>query len=75
MKDWVQVQQEGKEGKLKFEKKIISKQYIANQLKGATAKDAVYLLEKTGYKVIIKGVGKVSTISFSNNIAFVELKN
>lgn len=74
-KDWVQVQQEGKEGKLSFQKKNISKQYIANQLYGATAKDAVFLLEKSGYKVVLKGVGKVSNISFSNNTAIVELKN
>jgi cell division protein FtsI (penicillin-binding protein 3) len=48
---------------------------LASALKGASAKDAVYLLEKKGYRVQIKGVGKVSDVSFSGNWAMLLLKN
>lgn len=72
---WVQVVQEDQENKLIFEKKDIKKQNIASQLRGATAKDAVYLLEKLGYKVVLQGVGKVNRVSFSDNEVMVELKN
>lgn len=44
------------------------------RLRGATAKDAVYLLEKEGYKVRLHGVGKVGDIRFSGKTADVYMK-
>ncbi|MBO4282464.1 MAG: penicillin-binding protein 2 [Bacteroidales bacterium] len=44
-------------------------------LLGASAKDAVYLLERQGYKVRLKGAGKVSGISCQGKWAIVTLKN
>lgn len=48
---------------------------LAVTLKGASAKDAVYLLEERGYRVRLKGAGKVSGISFSGGWALVTLSN
>lgn len=73
--DWVEVQQVEKGGNLIFNRKNIKKEYLANQLRGANAKDAVYLLEKNGYAVQLKGIGKVYSIIFSENTAIIELKN
>ncbi len=44
-------------------------------LKGASVKDAVYLLERRGYRVHIEGAGKVSDVAFKNDEAFLVLKN
>lgn len=73
--DWGEVQQLEKGGNLKFNKKNIKKDFLANQLRGANAKDAVYLLEKNGYNVHLQGIGKVSSIVFSGDLAIIELKN
>ena len=47
----------------------------ARALKGASAKDAVYLLEKKGYFVRLQGAGRVSDVSFNGKWALVRLKN
>ncbi len=74
-KDWIQVQSLSDQKKLNIEKKNIKKEYISTQLLGATAKDAVFILEQLGYKAIPKGVGKVANITFNNTTAYIELKN
>lgn len=48
---------------------------LETMLQGASAKDAVYLLEQKGYKVTLKGAGKVSSVSFQGKWAVVTLKN
>ena len=50
-------------------------EHPAVALKGASAKDAVYLLEKKGYRVRLKGAGKVSDVSLSGGWAWVTLSN
>lgn len=48
---------------------------LGRSLKGAAAKDAVYLLEKRGYRVRLRGAGKVSGVSFEGDLATVTLTN
>ena len=50
-------------------------QNLYQYLKGSSAKDAIYLLEKRGYKVHVEGVGKVSDVAFENDDAYLTLKN
>lgn len=42
---------------------------------GGNAKDAVYILEKQGYKTIVKGRGKVNKVSFDGKTAYIYLSN
>ena len=49
------------------------KNYSLSELQGASVKDAVYVLEKAGYSVIVKGKGKVSDIEFVGKKAVVVL--
>ena len=48
---------------------------LSNALKGSSAKDAVYLLERKGYRVRLKGAGKVKDVSYSGGWALVTLGN
>ena len=48
---------------------------LYHYLIGASAKDAVFLLEKKGYSVQLSGVGRVSDIEFNGKKAKVVLKN
>ncbi|MCR5190455.1 MAG: hypothetical protein K6C07_03500 [Bacteroidales bacterium] len=48
---------------------------LANALKGSSAKDAVYLLERKGYRVRLKGAGRVRDVSYSGGWALVTLGN
>lgn len=62
-------------GVLSAKKRNVKKENITSQLIGATIKDAVFLLEKLEYRVVPKGVGKVSRITLVDKTAYVELKN
>lgn len=71
---WVSVQPvNGEDNRLTTKAK--SKNDLYALLKGATAKDALYLLEKKGYRVRLHGVGKVGEIRFSAQTADVYLTN
>ena len=74
-KDWIQVKLLEDEGVLSAKKRNVKKENITTQLIGATIKDAVFLLEKLEYRVVPKGVGKVSRITLVDKTAYVELKN
>jgi len=74
-KDWIQVNLLEDKGVLSAKKRNVKKENITSQLIGATIKDAVFLLEKLEYRVVPKGVGKVSRITLVDKTAYVELKN
>jgi len=73
--DWVMVNNVNQNKELNVEKRNLKKEYLARQLYGANAKDAVYILKKNGYNVIVNGIGKVAKVSFNESTATVELKN
>jgi thermostable 8-oxoguanine DNA glycosylase len=73
--DWVMVNNVNQNKELNVEKRNLKKEYLARQLYGATAKDAVYILKKNGYNVIVNGIGKVAKVSFNGSTATLELKN
>jgi cell division protein FtsI (penicillin-binding protein 3) len=49
--------------------------YSISELRQASAKDAVYILEKAGYNVTIRGKGKVNDIQISGKKAVIILNN
>ncbi len=55
--EWVITKAEG--NKIEFFKRVIGKNTIPNVV-GMSAKDAVYLIEKTGMHVVLRGVGSVT---------------
>jgi cell division protein FtsI (penicillin-binding protein 3) len=58
--DWIKIN--GETNKLVVEPKTVTNRKVPN-LKGLTAKDAIYLCESLGLKVNLNGMGKVNTQS------------
>jgi cell division protein FtsI (penicillin-binding protein 3) len=56
-----------------FRAKEVKTNNLSASLRNATAKDAAYILEKRGYKVLIRGVGKVSEVLVQGKMAVVVL--
>ncbi|MBP5395452.1 MAG: hypothetical protein J6Y34_00420 [Bacteroidales bacterium] len=74
MSAWVGVQPlNGRDSTMVMQPRQVSD--ISRSLKGASARDAVYWLEKEGYRVRIRGAGRVGRIDFSGSWAVVTLTN
>ncbi|MDR1517764.1 MAG: transpeptidase family protein [Dysgonamonadaceae bacterium] len=59
--EWIQIRQDG--AKVEVQPLEVKRQVVPN-VKGMGARDAVYLLEKSGLKVTLSGMGKVVAQSF-----------
>jgi hypothetical protein len=70
---YVGVSKNNKDEIIITQKKI--QKYSLSELRHASAKDAVYILEKAGYNVIIRGKGKVSDIQINGKKAVIILNN